>query len=99
MGLADSQTISRIRIHPTNPDLVYVAAFGHPGGPNNERGVYRSKDGGKTWTCILFRNDHTGAGERALDPANPKELYSAMREAYRVSWQMSTAAPGCTRVI
>src|SRR5438477_502589 len=52
MGLTDTQIISRIRIHPSNPDLVYVAAFGHPAGPNNDRGVFRSKDGGKTWSRI-----------------------------------------------
>src|SRR5712664_4102519 len=67
IGLTDSQTISRIRIHPANPDLVYVAAFGHPAGPNDERGVYRSKDGGKTWSRVLFRDNHTGAIDLAID--------------------------------
>src|SRR5260370_5413042 len=57
IGLADTQAISRIRVHPTNPDLVYAAALGHPYGPNSERGVFRSTDGGATWKRILFRND------------------------------------------
>ena len=60
VGLADTQSISRVRIHPTNPDIVYVAAFGHPAGPNEERGVFRSQDGGKTWRKVLFRDNKTG---------------------------------------
>src|ERR1043166_5636511 len=70
IGLAETQVIAKIRIHPTNPDLVYVAAFGHHAAPNPERGVYRSKDGGKTWEKILFRDDKTGAIELILNPAD-----------------------------
>ena len=94
IGLADTQAISRIRIHPTNPNIVYVAAFGHPAGPNDERGVFRSKDGGKTWSKILFRNSKTGAIDLAIDRKNPNILYAAMWEAYRVSWQMSSGGSG-----
>ncbi len=94
IGLADSQAISRIRIHPSNPDIVYVAAFGHPAGPNDERGVFRSKDGGKTWSKILFRDNKTGAIDLAMDRKNPNVLYAALWEAYRVSWQMSSGGPG-----
>jgi photosystem II stability/assembly factor-like uncharacterized protein len=94
IGLADTQAISRIKIHPSNPDIVYVAAFGHPAGPNDERGVFRSKDGGKTWTKILFRNNQTGAIDLAMDRKDPNVLYAAMWEAYRVSWQMSSGGPG-----
>src|SRR5947208_5639906 len=90
VGLAETQIVARVRVHPTNPDIVYVAAFGHPAGPNDERGVFRSKDGGKTWSKILFRNDHTCAIDLAMDRSNPKVLYAAMWEAYRVSWQMSS---------
>src|SRR5271155_654085 len=61
VGLADTQAISRIRVHPTNPDIVYAAALGHPYAPNAERGVFRSKDGGQTWQKILYRDDHSGA--------------------------------------
>ncbi|HET8854177.1 MAG TPA: hypothetical protein VFN02_16790, partial [Ktedonobacteraceae bacterium] len=68
MGLADTRQIGKVRIHPQNPDLVYVAALGHAHGPNNERGVYRSKDGGKTWEQILFRNEDVGAHDIAMDP-------------------------------
>ena len=64
VGLADTQIISRVRIHPINPEIVYVAAFGHPDGPNDQRGIFRSKDGGRTWTKVLFRNDRAGAIDR-----------------------------------
>ena len=94
LGLGDSQTIARVRIHPTNPNLVYVAAFGHPAGPNDERGVFRSKDGGQTWQRVLFRNNRTGAIDLAIDRNHPNVLYAALWEAYRVSWQMSSGGPG-----
>ncbi|HEY7289225.1 MAG TPA: hypothetical protein VH583_05255 [Vicinamibacterales bacterium] len=94
IGLADTQVISKIRVHPTNPDLVYVAAFGHHAAPNPERGVFRSKDGGKTWDKILFRDNKTGAIELVLDPKNPQVIYAALWEAYRNSWEMSSGGPG-----
>lgn len=94
VGLADTQVIARIRIDPTNPDVVYVAAFGHPAGPSDERGVFRTTDGGKTWRKVLFRDNHTGAIDLALDRNNPKVLYAALWDAYRVSWQMSSGGPG-----
>ncbi len=94
IGLAETQVISKIRVHPTNPDLVYVAAFGHHAAPNPERGVFRSKDGGKTWDKILFRDSKTGAIELILDPKNPQILYAALWEAYRNSWEMSSGGPG-----
>src|SRR3954468_15408828 len=75
IGLADTQVIAKIRVHPTNPDLVYVAAFGHHAAPNGDRGVYRSKDGGKTWEKILFRDNKTGANELVIDPNHPEVLY------------------------
>ena len=67
---------ARIRVHPQDPDLVYVAALGHAFGPNTERGVFRSKDGGKTWQKVLFVDDKTGAVDLAMDPANPRVLYA-----------------------
>src|SRR5262245_21737586 len=94
LGLTETQNISRIRVHPTNPDIVYVAAFGHHAAPNPERGVFRSKDGGKTWEKVLFRDDKTGAVEIVLDPGNPQVLYAALWEAYRNSWEMSSGGPG-----
>jgi photosystem II stability/assembly factor-like uncharacterized protein len=94
MGLADTQAISKIRIHPTNPDLVYVAAFGHPAAPNPDRGVFKSSDGGKTWKKVLFRDNKTAAIDLAIDRRNPNVMYAALWEAYRVSWQMSSGGPG-----
>jgi photosystem II stability/assembly factor-like uncharacterized protein len=94
VGLADTQIIARIRVHPTDPDLVYVAAFGHPAGPNDERGVYRSRDGGRTWERVLFRDSRTGAVDLVIDRRNPDVLYAALWEAYRISWQMSSGGPG-----
>jgi photosystem II stability/assembly factor-like uncharacterized protein len=81
IGLGDTQTISRIRIHPINPDLVYVAAFGHFYGPNDERGVYRSKDGGKSWQQILFRNNRSGAVDLVMARQNPDILFAAIWQA------------------
>jgi len=94
IGLTETQVISKIRVHPTNPDLVYVAAFGHHAAPNPDRGVYRSKDGGKTWDKILFRDDKTGANELVLDPKNPQVIYTALWEAYRNAFEMSSGGPG-----
>ncbi|MEX0274357.1 MAG: glycosyl hydrolase [Flavobacteriaceae bacterium] len=83
IGLTATQHISRIVIHPTNPDLVYVAAQGALYGPNKERGLYRSKDGGKSWENILFVNELTGAAELSMDANNPLVLYAAMWEHQR----------------
>jgi photosystem II stability/assembly factor-like uncharacterized protein len=94
IGLGETQVIAKIRVHPTNPDVVYVAAFGHHAAPNPERGVYRSKDGGKTWEKILFRDDKSGADELVIDPGNPQILYAALWQAYRNSWEMSSGGPG-----
>lgn len=94
MGLAETQAIAKIRIDPKNPDIVYVAALGHPSAPNSERGVFKSIDGGKTWRRVLYRDDRTGAIDLSMDPANPSVLYAAMWEAYRNSWSMSSGGPG-----
>jgi photosystem II stability/assembly factor-like uncharacterized protein len=93
-GLEDSQVISRIRVHPTNPDIVFAAAFGHPAGPSEQRGVFRSTDGGKTWQRVLFRDARTGAVDLAIDRTNPNVVYAALWEAYRISYQMSSGGPG-----
>jgi len=94
IGLAETQVIAKIRIHPTNPDLVYVAAFGHHAAPNPERGVYRSKDGGKSWEKVLFRDNKTGANELIIDPNNPQVIYAALWQAYRNAFEMSSGGPG-----
>ena len=81
IGLEGTQVISRIRVHPRNPDLVYAAAFGHPYGTNEERGVYRSTDGGKSWQRILFRDNRSGAVDLVMDRSNPRVLFAAIWEA------------------
>ncbi|MDQ3421604.1 MAG: glycosyl hydrolase, partial [Acidobacteriota bacterium] len=94
IGFSDSQAISRIRIHPTNPDIVFVASFGKYGAPSAERGVFKSTDGGKTWKKTLFRDEKTGAVDISLDRKDPDLVYAAMWEAYRVEYQMSSGGPG-----
>ncbi len=94
IGLADTQAISRIRIDPQNPDIVYVAALGHPFGPNADRGVFRSTDGGATWKRILFRNDHSGAIDLVMDPRNPRVLFASIWDVYRSPWMLSSGGPG-----
>ncbi len=94
LGLKDTQAIGRIRVHPQNPDIVWVAAFGHPAGPNAERGVFKSEDGGKTWRRVLYRNDRAGAVDLTLDSKRPEVLYASLWEAYRKPWQMSSGGEG-----
>ena len=93
MGLAPTQHIARIRIHPHNPDWVMVAAFGHAFGPNAERGVYRSRDGGETWDLVLHKSENTGAADLAMDPNNPRILFAALWQARRGPWSMSSGGP------
>jgi len=88
MGLAATRHIGKIRIHPTNSDIVYVAAFGHAWGPNPERGVYRSKDGGETWELVLHKSDRAGSHDIAIDPNNPRILYAAIWQAQRYPHQL-----------
>ncbi len=94
VGLADTRQISRLRVHPTNPDIAYVAAQGHAFGPNADRGIYKTTDGGKTWTKVLFKNDSTGASDLAMDPANPDVLYAAFWQVIRKPWMLSSGGAG-----
>ncbi|HET9371666.1 MAG TPA: hypothetical protein VFO19_15500, partial [Vicinamibacterales bacterium] len=94
VGFRDAENISKIRIHPTNADIVFVAAFGKYGLANEERGLFKSVDGGKTWKRVLFRDDKTGAVDLSIDPKNPNTLYAALWQAYRVEYQMSSGGPG-----
>src|ERR1051325_1818624 len=94
IGLDNAGQIGAIRVHPTNPDLVYVAVLGHAFGPSADRGVYRSKDGGKTWDKVLFRSDSAGAIDLAMDPTNPRILYAAFWQARRGPWYMSSGGGG-----
>ncbi|MEW6455232.1 MAG: glycosyl hydrolase [Acidobacteriota bacterium] len=94
IGLTDSRHIGKIVVHPKNPDIVYVAAMGHIFGPNTERGVFRSKDGGKTWEKILYKDNKTGAVDLVIDPANSRILYAALWEVYRNPWSLNSGGPG-----
>ncbi|HYJ92215.1 MAG TPA: hypothetical protein VEV84_12965 [Pyrinomonadaceae bacterium] len=94
VGLADTQQISRIRVDPKNPDVVYVAAIGHIWGPNEERGVFRSRDGGKTWQKILYRDKDTGAAEIAFEPGNPNTLYATTWQVRRQPWRFDSGGSG-----
>jgi photosystem II stability/assembly factor-like uncharacterized protein len=85
-GLAETHHIGRIVIHPSNPDVVYVAAAGHLWGPNPERGVFKTSDGGRTWARVLFVNDNTGATDLVMDPKDPQTLYAAMYQRQRKAW-------------
>ncbi len=93
LGLAETHNIGRILIHPRDPDQVYVAAFGHRFGPNPARGVYRTRDGGRSWTRVLHVNDDAGAVDLAIDTHAPHIVYAAMWQARRGPWSFTTRGP------
>jgi photosystem II stability/assembly factor-like uncharacterized protein len=93
-GLKETQHISRIVIHPNNPDIVFVAAQGALYGPNSERGVYKSVDGGETWEQVLFVNELTGGTELSMDMQNPDVLYAAMWHHQRKPWKIISGGEG-----
>ncbi|MEE2885799.1 MAG: glycosyl hydrolase, partial [Planctomycetota bacterium] len=94
VGLKDSRHIPRIRVHPDNPDLVYAAVLGHISGPNEQRGVYRSKDGGDTWQKVLYANAHAGACDLVMDPANPRILYASTWRIIRTPHSLESGGEG-----
>ncbi len=94
VGLEKTMAIGRIRVHPSNPDVVYVAALGNPYGPNPERGVFKTTDGGKTWDRVLFRDEKTGAVDLTLDAKNPDTLYAGFWEVFRTPHSLSSGGPG-----
>ena len=94
VGFGESHGISKIRIHPTNPDIVFVASFGKYSAESEERGVFRSTDGGDTWERVLFRDARTGAIDLVVDRNDPDVLYAAMWEAFRKEYTMSSGGPG-----
>jgi photosystem II stability/assembly factor-like uncharacterized protein len=94
LGLENTQQISRVVIHPTNPDIVYVAAQGAIYGPTKERGIYKSLDGGKTWKNVLFVNDLTGASELSIDMNYPEIMYAAMWHHQRTPWKIISGGEG-----
>jgi photosystem II stability/assembly factor-like uncharacterized protein len=94
IGLRETQSIGRVVVHPRNPDIVWVAAVGHLFGPNDERGVFMTTDGGKTWSKTLYINQDTGATDLVIDPSNPNLLFAATYERRRTSWGFVGGGPG-----
>ncbi|MGE5232646.1 MAG: VPS10 domain-containing protein [Acidobacteriota bacterium] len=93
LGLAGSEQIARVAVDPRDPERVYVAAQGSPWGPSEERGVYRSRDGGRTWQRVLFVSQRAGACDLALDPTNPRVLYAAFWQVVRRPWTIDSGGP------
>ena len=93
VGLRDTRHIGRVRVHPRDPDLVYVAALGHAWGPNRERGVFRSRTGGASWEQVLFRSEGAGAVDLSLDVQDPRVLYAAVWQAQRSPWGLTSGGP------
>ncbi len=93
-GLRDTRAIGRIAVHPKNPDIAYVAALGHPFGANPERGIYRTTDGGKNWTKVLYKDENSGGIDLALDPTNPNVIFASLWQARRTPWGMDSGGPG-----
>ncbi|MDP2470291.1 MAG: hypothetical protein Q8W46_05485, partial [Candidatus Palauibacterales bacterium] len=94
LGLEATERINRIIIHPEDPNTAWVAALGREWGENEERGVYRTRDGGRTWQRILYVNERTGAADLVIDPTNPDKLFAAMWEYRRWPWFFSSGGPG-----
>ncbi len=94
VGLKDTRQIGAVIVHPKNPDIVLVAALGHAFGPNEERGVFRSADGGRTWTKVLYKDRDTGAVDVAFDPGNPNTVYASLWQMRRQPWNFSSGGPG-----
>jgi len=88
IGLKNSETVSRIRIHPTNPDIVYVSVLGNPWAPNEERGVFKTTDGGVSWKKVLYKGDKAGAADLIIDPNDPETLYASIWQVYRRPYKM-----------
>ena len=94
VGLRDTRAIGRVIVNPRNPDIVFVAALGHPYGPNPERGIFRTTDGGKNWEKVLYKDVNTGGVDIAFDPANPNILFASLWQARRTPWSLASGGPG-----
>jgi photosystem II stability/assembly factor-like uncharacterized protein len=94
IGLKDTRQIGALIVDPNNPDTVLVAALGHAFGPNTERGVFRTTDGGRSWTKVLYKDENTGAIDVSFDPHNSRILYAALWQARRLPWNFSSGGPG-----
>src|SRR6266576_224235 len=94
IGLRDTHQIGALIVHPNNPDIVLVAALGHAFGPNAERGIFRTSDGGKTWTKVLSKDENTGGIDIVFDPHNPNVVFASLWQARRQPWFFSSGGPG-----
>ena len=94
VGLADTHAIGRVIINPRNPDVAFVAALGHPFGDNDERGIFRTRDGGKTWEKVLYKDRKTGGIDVTFDPSNPNIVFASLWQAKRTPWSMDSGGPG-----
>ena len=94
LGLAATRHISSVRIDPTDSDIAYVAALGHAHGPNPERGVYRTRDGGASWDLVLHRGEDAGAADLCIDPRNPRIIYATLWQGRRLPWRLDSGGPG-----
>src|SRR5215469_3821745 len=94
LGLKDTRQIGAVIVDPNNADIVLVAALGHAFGPNAERGVFRTTDGGKSWTKVLYKDENTGAIDVSFDPHNARTVYAALWQARRQPWNFSSGGPG-----
>ena len=93
VGLKDTQQIGKVLIDPRDPNIVYVAALGHQFGPNDQRGVFKTTDGGATWKQVLTRGPKAGAVDLSLDPSNPNVIYAAFWEVYRTPYTLESGGP------
>jgi len=94
IGLRDSRAIGRVIVNPAKPDIVFVAALGHPFGPNTERGIFRTTDGGKSWEKVLYKDENTGSIDIAFDPRNANILFASLWQARRTPWSLASGGPG-----
>jgi photosystem II stability/assembly factor-like uncharacterized protein len=94
VGLRDSRAIGKVIVNPANPDIAFVAALGHPFGPNAERGIFRTTDGGKTWDKVLYKDENTGGIDVSFDPRNPNVLFAALWQVSRSPWKLDSGGPG-----
>jgi photosystem II stability/assembly factor-like uncharacterized protein len=94
LGLAATRHVSGVRIDPTDSEIAYVAALGHAHGPNPERGVYRTRDGGASWDLVLHRGEDAGAADLCIDPRNPRIIYATLWQGRRLPWRLDSGGPG-----
>jgi photosystem II stability/assembly factor-like uncharacterized protein len=93
-GLGETHAIGRLAVNPKNPDIAFVAALGHPFADNEERGIFRTRDGGKTWEKVLYKDAKSGGIDVVFDPSNPNILFAALWQAKRTPWSMDSGGPG-----